>query len=154
MLLINFDSQSVRRKSRFRFDKRWLTKEGVKEVIEEAWTKPTEGTPMFKVKEKIKATRIALLSWISLQSGRNSQILGYPWIKTLNFQRIAFKEETHTTCSWVHELLDPNGREWNSELVNSLFEADVAEAILKLNHLNPAKQDGWLWQNASKGPFS
>ncbi|CAA0810710.1 Unknown protein, partial [Striga hermonthica] len=48
---------------KIRFDSNWIKKEGIGDVIKEAWNQQQEGTPMFRVHEKIKTTRLALLIW-------------------------------------------------------------------------------------------
>ncbi|CAA0818874.1 Unknown protein, partial [Striga hermonthica] len=63
LVLVDSVHQEAKRKRRFFFDKRWLKREGIKEVVTEAWEVRKEGTPMFKVSEKIKEARVALLKW-------------------------------------------------------------------------------------------
>nr|XP_027123998.1 uncharacterized protein LOC113740655 [Coffea arabica] len=52
-----------KRKRRFYFDKRWLKREGIQDVIRNAWEKDCEGSRMFRVKCKIRNCRIELLKW-------------------------------------------------------------------------------------------
>ncbi|CAA0837766.1 Unknown protein, partial [Striga hermonthica] len=63
LILDSNPNQLSKRKRRFIFDKRWLAMEGIEETVKSVWSAPNEGTPMFAVKEKLKATRVALLKW-------------------------------------------------------------------------------------------
>ena len=60
------------RKKRFFIDKRWLKKEGISEVIKEAWDKNVEGSRLFQIKTKVRNCRIVLLRW-SNKSNKNSR---------------------------------------------------------------------------------
>ncbi|XP_071909790.1 uncharacterized protein [Coffea arabica] len=51
------------RRKRFFFDKRWLQRDGISDVIKEAWNKSVEGSRTFQVKTKVRNCRIALLKW-------------------------------------------------------------------------------------------
>ncbi|CAA0806346.1 Unknown protein, partial [Striga hermonthica] len=75
MILLTTGNKQGKTKSRFHFDKRWLSKEGIKEVVQKAWLIPTHGTPFYKLKEKIKNTRKALLIWsANFKTQNQSQI--------------------------------------------------------------------------------
>ncbi|XP_071921713.1 uncharacterized protein [Coffea arabica] len=50
-------------KKRFYFDKRWLQREGVQQVVEKAWHKEEQGSRMFNITKKIKNCGIELLKW-------------------------------------------------------------------------------------------
>ncbi|CAA0841284.1 Unknown protein, partial [Striga hermonthica] len=63
MLLLEDEPPNQQAKRRFQFDKRWLSREGVKDVIQATWEGQIGGTPMFSLKEKVKKTRVALLNW-------------------------------------------------------------------------------------------
>ncbi|XP_071905749.1 uncharacterized protein [Coffea arabica] len=63
MLLIDTKPGKIKKKKRFFFDKRWLQKEGITEVVKQAWRQSDEGTRMFKLTQKIKRCRISLLRW-------------------------------------------------------------------------------------------
>ncbi|XP_071902842.1 uncharacterized protein [Coffea arabica] len=63
ILIINTTRNSSRRNKRFYFDKRWLKRDDIGEVIRVAWQQETYGSRMFQVQKKIKNCRIALLKW-------------------------------------------------------------------------------------------
>lgn len=42
------------KKKRFCFDKRWIGKSGVEDIIKHAWEQECVGSPMFQVASKIK----------------------------------------------------------------------------------------------------
>lgn len=63
ILLIETVPVTERKKQRFYFDKRWLQREGVQQMVERAWNKEEQGSRMFKITKKIKNCRIELLKW-------------------------------------------------------------------------------------------
>ncbi|GER41012.1 DNAse I-like superfamily protein [Striga asiatica] len=63
LLVLHSGTSENHRKQAFCFDKRWLKLPGIKEEIRAAWNQPVHGSPMFKITEKIKATRLTLLKW-------------------------------------------------------------------------------------------
>ncbi|CAA0824400.1 Unknown protein, partial [Striga hermonthica] len=65
LLLLDQGTVRVRTPKRFSFDKRWIGKDGLTETVEKAWTIQIDGTPLFQLKERVKATGIALLRWSS-----------------------------------------------------------------------------------------
>ncbi|CAA0815770.1 Unknown protein, partial [Striga hermonthica] len=73
LLILNAGSQESRCKRRFAFDRRWISKEGFAEVVQKAWSIPQSGTPFFRLKEKVKQTRIALLIWSSKFKSQNQE---------------------------------------------------------------------------------
>ncbi|GER44393.1 IclR family transcriptional regulator [Striga asiatica] len=77
--------------------------EGVGDVLRKAWNQQQEGTPMFRVHEKIKTTKLELLNWNR----------GIP------------RGRPHGRGSVVRaaELLNEGGRSWNKELLDDVFEA-------------------------------
>ncbi|XP_071902886.1 uncharacterized protein [Coffea arabica] len=63
ILCLDTDPEKGKRKQRFFFDKRWLHKEGVQQVVEQAWQRDEPGSRMFKITRKIRNCRIELLKW-------------------------------------------------------------------------------------------
>ncbi|CAA0833358.1 DNAse I-like superfamily protein, partial [Striga hermonthica] len=51
------------RRRRFVFDKSWVKQEGITDVVMEGWQVSVDGSQMYQVHQKIKNTRMALLSW-------------------------------------------------------------------------------------------
>ncbi|CAA0834064.1 Unknown protein, partial [Striga hermonthica] len=76
MLLLDTGTTQSLFFKRFYFDKRWLSKPGCQEEVEEAWVGSVEGSLMYVLKEKIKKTRMALTK-------RNKEA------KSLNVRKIA-----------------------------------------------------------------
>ena len=48
LLMLDTELARLRKKKRFYFDKRWVQKEGIQQVVERAWNKAEQGTKMFK----------------------------------------------------------------------------------------------------------
>ena len=63
MVLINSNPLTKKRKKRFIFDKSWLKKEGLEQVISQAWEEEQTGSNMYKVHRKVANCRVALLRW-------------------------------------------------------------------------------------------
>lgn len=70
LLILNTKPKQMRRKARFNFDKKWITKLGIKEVIRRAWELECEGLLMFQVATKIKLCILEILKWDRLQSSK------------------------------------------------------------------------------------
>ncbi|GAA0183017.1 hypothetical protein LIER_30508 [Lithospermum erythrorhizon] len=62
-LLIDTEANIEKGRRRFVFDKRWVGKEDCEEVVRNAWAKDVQGSQWFKVSEKIKNVRMALIQW-------------------------------------------------------------------------------------------
>lgn len=60
-LILDTKPEQGRKKTRFYFDKRWVNKPGVKEVVRQAWEAECEGYPMFQVASKMKRCRLGLV---------------------------------------------------------------------------------------------
>lgn len=52
LLLLDTNSEGRKSKRRFYFDQRWLSKEGIEEVVRNAWEAECIGSPMFQVASK------------------------------------------------------------------------------------------------------
>lgn len=55
-------------KKAFRYEEAWTEKEGCTEAVKVGWAAECNGSPMYLVTEKIKATRIRLLKWASRET--------------------------------------------------------------------------------------
>ncbi|XP_071901112.1 uncharacterized protein [Coffea arabica] len=73
MLLIDTHPTKFRRKKRFYFDKRWLQRDEVLDVVRQAWDQRDDGSRMFKVMQKVKRCRVNLLKWNSKIQGNSKQ---------------------------------------------------------------------------------
>lgn len=63
MLVVDTNPTQERKKRRFYFDKRWLNKPGIEEVIQKSGEIECVGSSMFKVAQKIKRCRMDLVQW-------------------------------------------------------------------------------------------
>lgn len=63
LLILDTNPVHGKRKARFYFDKGWVNKPGIEEVVRHAWETECEGSPMFQVASKIKLYRLGLLNW-------------------------------------------------------------------------------------------
>ena len=63
ILLFDTMMNHNRKKQRFYFDKRWLQKDDIRDVIRTTWEKEVEGSRMFQVVRKVKNCRLDLLKW-------------------------------------------------------------------------------------------
>lgn len=69
LLILDTKPEQRRRKIRFYFDKRWVKKPKVEELIRNTWETNCEGRLMYKVATKIKRCRLELLKWNRQQQG-------------------------------------------------------------------------------------
>ncbi|XP_027166019.1 uncharacterized protein LOC113765985 [Coffea eugenioides] len=63
MLLIDNWPRVEKRKSRFFFNKIWLKREDINQVVEQAWKQPVEGNSMYRITRQVANCRVALLKW-------------------------------------------------------------------------------------------
>ncbi|GER54160.1 hypothetical protein STAS_31725 [Striga asiatica] len=63
MLLLQSETNGQQMTDRFVFDKRWIQRNDITEVIGNAWIEEAYGTPFFILKEKVKKSRLALSRW-------------------------------------------------------------------------------------------
>ncbi|CAA0813521.1 Unknown protein, partial [Striga hermonthica] len=94
MLILHIWDSKSKRKSKFSFDKRWLTRKGVGDIMKAAWNLPQSGTPFFILKEKIKTTRLALLKWSASFKTENQSL-----IANLS-KKLDLLQENRNTTNW------------------------------------------------------
>ncbi|XP_071906010.1 uncharacterized protein [Coffea arabica] len=63
MLILDTMPGARTKRKKFFFDKRWIQREGIKEVVKKTWEEDVRGSRMFRVVNKIKRCRVALLKW-------------------------------------------------------------------------------------------
>nr|XP_027122295.1 uncharacterized protein LOC113739247 [Coffea arabica] len=63
MLLIDNWPRIEKRKSRFFFDKRWLKRSEVNQIVEQAWNQTVERNRMYRITRQVANCRVALLKW-------------------------------------------------------------------------------------------
>ena len=63
MLLLDTEPKHRKWKHRFSFDKNWVQHKEVRGIIASAWGKQQRGSRGFRLKQKIKECRMALLQW-------------------------------------------------------------------------------------------
>ncbi|CAA0823366.1 Unknown protein, partial [Striga hermonthica] len=75
--VILYDTEVEQRpaRKRFIFDKNWVKLEGIEEAVEEGWGGECEGSDMFKVHQKVKFTRRAILSWYNPIKRNNEKLI-------------------------------------------------------------------------------
>ncbi|CAA0828650.1 Unknown protein, partial [Striga hermonthica] len=73
LLLLSQGTGQHKIPARFHFERKWLNMEGINEIVTSSWSQQATGTPFFKVKEKVKNTRAALLIWSSKFRSKNQQ---------------------------------------------------------------------------------
>lgn len=47
----------------FRFNPLWVAREGLMDIVAQAWLQPVEGSPSFVWEKKLKYTKYALKTW-------------------------------------------------------------------------------------------
>lgn len=63
MLILDTKPKLRKKKRRFYFDKKWIGKPGIEDIIKKSWDRECIRSLMFKVACKIKRCRMDLLEW-------------------------------------------------------------------------------------------
>ena len=63
MILLDSNPLREKRKKRFIFNRRWLKKKGLEQVIKQAWEEEQIGLRLYKVHGKIAKCRAEILKW-------------------------------------------------------------------------------------------
>ena len=111
----------IRGKKQFRYEESWHLMEGCAEAVKKGWKHYVEGSPMFRVTEKIKLTRMKLNQWVC------SNVRSGP--------REILELEDKLTCLLGQPFTDDSIEKKN-------------ELIGKLNRL--LEQDEQFWRQRSK----
>nr|XP_027062801.1 uncharacterized protein LOC113689183 [Coffea arabica] len=71
MLLIDNWPRIEKRRSRFFLDKRWLKRDDINQVVEQAWTQPVEGNSVYRITRQVANCRVTLLKWKNRFTGNS-----------------------------------------------------------------------------------
>uniref|UniRef100_A0A803P3E2 RNase H type-1 domain-containing protein n=1 Tax=Cannabis sativa TaxID=3483 RepID=A0A803P3E2_CANSA len=85
--------------------------------------------------------------------GRNTRILGSPWLPSTDNKYVSSTHlglRTHTVSS----LFQPNMICWDADVVCDLFSPQEADLILGIPLSNTARPDCWSWTADHKGNFT
>ncbi|CAA0838482.1 Unknown protein, partial [Striga hermonthica] len=113
LLLLDLGYSKHKGNARFHFDKRWIGREGFKEVVEEAWSQHSERTPLFKLKEKVKRTKAALLIWSSQIKSKNQHNID---ILTKKLEVLREEKSDNYWVQWNETRNDLNAAHRQEEL--------------------------------------
>ncbi|GER51140.1 reverse transcriptase [Striga asiatica] len=107
-----FDTQEeVRnRQKRFLFDRGWVKLDGITEAVEQGWHEEVNGTEMFKVHQRVKNTRMALLAWHKPLNRNNENIIQVLTVK-MEVMRAEMRDRDWTEWGAVKHELDCAHRE-------------------------------------------
>ncbi|CAA0841624.1 Unknown protein, partial [Striga hermonthica] len=112
-LVLDLGLPKAKKQARFHFDKRWIGKEGFEDTVKKAWQIPVSGTPFFKLKEKIKNTRIALLKWSSSFYTQNQKLIAE---LTSKLEQLNHDKTDDNWDSWAETKRDLNKAHLHEEL--------------------------------------
>lgn len=88
-------------KKSFRYEDGWSVREGYETAVQGGWSFVCNGSPMYKVTEKIKARRVQLLKWVkSTERSIPSEIVA----TEDKLQSLFGKPFTEMTIAQRHEL--------------------------------------------------
>ncbi|KAH0640996.1 hypothetical protein KY285_037582 [Solanum tuberosum] len=82
-LMLSSDAEPIRKKKWFYFDKRWIEREEVQNIISKAWSYDCNGFEQSRVSFKIKHCRRSLVAW--LRGGSNDRLIWHH-TKTGNYE--------------------------------------------------------------------
>ncbi|XP_071900933.1 uncharacterized protein [Coffea arabica] len=157
ILIIDTKPNSSRRRKRFYFDKTWLQKADIGDVIREAWQQETQGSRMYQVTSKIKNCRLALSKWKNRFQTNSRQK-----IENIQFQLSELKKSTGSTrngfkASLKRQLKDAYHEEeqyWQQKSrIQWLREGDkntkyfhaLVQGRRRRNRLNKLQRDNGTW---------
>lgn len=75
LLILDANPNQGRRTPRLYFDKKWVHRPGIEDVVKRAWDTECEGSAMFKVAAKIKKCKSELLQWSRQQQGNAAKVI-------------------------------------------------------------------------------
>lgn len=75
MLILDIKPKLRKKKRRFYFDKRWIGKSRIEEIMKKAWDRECIESLMFKVACKIKRCRMDLLKWNRKSQNNSAAII-------------------------------------------------------------------------------
>ncbi|KAL6533034.1 hypothetical protein OROMI_027146 [Orobanche minor] len=76
-----------------------------------------------------------------------------PWLNSKDFPFVATTLVPHFSHARVADFMMPNGREWDSDLVNTVFEDEDVRKILSIT-ICPNFDDSWYWRPENNGVYS
>ncbi|CAA0810987.1 Unknown protein, partial [Striga hermonthica] len=94
--------QSSRR--RFVFDRNWLKMEGIEEAVAKGWEMDSEGSEMFKIHQKVKHTKKAILSWYNPVKRNNEKLIQTLTAKMEKLREEGREKDWVTWCSTKCDL--------------------------------------------------
>lgn len=148
----------------FRFESMWTQHEDCESVIADAWATTFEGTRMFQVFEKIKATRLRLLQWqrtVFQATQRDIQCLraqlGSLWAQPSTEASI---ETFRTLSAQLDTLLDREASYWQQRAKvswlkdgdrNTRFFHQRANNRRKCNKISGLRDSDGVWKEEESG---
>ncbi|KAG8473534.1 hypothetical protein CXB51_035814 [Gossypium anomalum] len=108
-----------------------------------------------KIKESIWAAKGILENGLCWRVGMGERIYvwGDLWISGAKIDRLQ-NEVSNENIKTVSDLIDPVSRTWNTDLIISTFNADVAKKILQIPLAETTYEDFQVWRGESSGEFS
>ncbi|CAA0841351.1 IQ-domain 5 [Striga hermonthica] len=90
-----------------------------------------------------------------IKDGLTTLVLSDPWVPSLdNGIPLVAVDAQISEYLRVADLLEDGGRSWDASVIRRIFTSHSAEAILKINSMDPAKRDRWKWSGDPNGLFS
>ncbi|KAK6139898.1 hypothetical protein DH2020_026343 [Rehmannia glutinosa] len=103
----------------------------------------------------MKAIKIMRLGVrFAVGTGETIRIWDNPWLPKYPTFLPDKKENDNIPVVWVSELMIDEGRQWNKELIQSIFSPEDSALILQLPVNKEAGRDKVWWHHDKKGQFS
>ncbi|CAI9097451.1 OLC1v1033881C1 [Oldenlandia corymbosa var. corymbosa] len=136
LFFLDTDPGSLKRKSRFYFDKGWVAKNEINEIVKKAWETEVEGSPMHKLSLKIKICRLELLKWNGqqgLNSSKEIQRISKE-LETMKEQGVEVRRERDLSSQLrkVNQLIDPIAKSWRREMLNEILIPSEVELVMEI----------------------
>ncbi|KAF7802500.1 reverse transcriptase [Senna tora] len=86
--------------------------------------------------------------------GSTTYIFNSPWIKMVENFTIPYNNQNLSVNATVNELILPESKSWNTQMIYQSFDTLVAEEILKIPLSRRRVEDGWMWVYSNNGSFT
>lgn len=86
--------------------------------------------------------------------GRKIRVWGSPWLSTLVTFKVLNRNPFLARSFRVYDLINPETRMWEKEVLESLFLPRDIKEILKIPLSTPRAEDIIIWHNSKSGEYT
>ncbi|XP_058770133.1 uncharacterized protein LOC131643821 [Vicia villosa] len=86
--------------------------------------------------------------------GRSIAVMNEPWCRGSIHSRLRGPQKQEAYSTTIHDLMLPNVKQWNTEVVSSIFDAVDTDLILQVPLLEDVTEDTLIWKEEQDGKYS